>query len=184
MKIIKSKVIPVERDDVDTDLIIPADYLKITDKRGLGQHLFERIAKDINLESYSGRSIMIAGSNFGCGSSREHAAWALYDFGVRVVIASSFADIFYNNALKNGILPLVCGGGQELFAYEGELEVDLEKQNFSYGANTFSFEIDAYSKTCLIEEIDDLDYLFENIEAIKAFDEQRRKNLFFDLSKL
>jgi 3-isopropylmalate/(R)-2-methylmalate dehydratase small subunit len=183
MKIIKSKIIPVRRSDVDTDLIIPADYLKITDKRGLGEHLFERIAEEIGLRDFVGRSVMVAGDNFGCGSSREHAAWALADFGVKVVIAPSFADIFYNNALKNGILPVIAEV-EELIEFDGEVEVDLERQKVFCGEREFDFEIDSYSKRCLMEGMDDMDYLFENIEAIREFDVERAKNLFFDLSKL
>lgn len=186
MKIVRSKIIPVDRNDVDTDLIIPADYLKITDKKGLGKHLFERIRGDIGLGAAEGRSVMVAGDNFGCGSSREHAAWALKDFGVQVVIAKSFADIFYNNALKNLILPVVTGADvvDELMSFDGEIEVDLEKMVVKFDGKEVGFELEEYRRECLLNEMDDLDYLLSNMEAIESFDKKRAKKLFFNVSAL
>ncbi len=186
MKTVKSMVIPVRRDDVDTDLIIPADYLKITDKKGLGAHLFERIRGDIGLGDADGRSIMVAGENFGCGSSREHAAWALKDFGVQVVVAKSFADIFYNNALKNLILPVEVEAEvvNELMSFESEVEVNLEAMVVRFDGREVGFELEEYRRECLLKEMDDLDYILSCSEAIEKFDKARRKKLFFNVSAL
>ncbi len=186
MEIVKSKIIPVKRRDIDTDLIIPADYLKVTDKAGLGDHLLESIADEIELDKFKGREILVAGENFGCGSSREHAAWALADFGVKVVIAPSFADIFYNNALKNLILPIVLDQKfvENLYAFEGEILVNIAAQTVGFADYELGFSIDTYRKQCLLQEMDDFDYLFSNIDAIKAFDEKRAKNLFLNLELL
>lgn len=183
MNVIKSKIVPVKRKDVDTDLIIPAEFLTITTKEGLGKHLFVRIAEDLNLAFYKGRTILVAGENFGCGSSREHAPWALYDWGIRVVIAPSFADIFFNNAMKNGILPIVLDA--DLFDEDAEIEVDLEAQTVTDGrGKKHHFEIDPYRKECLMKGMDDLDYLLSNLGEIEEFDQQRVKHLFFDTDKL
>ncbi len=179
MKTIKSKTIVLKRADIDTDLIIPAEFLTVTDKKGLGKHVFARLrAMDeqfpFNLAENQGRSVLIAGANFGCGSSREHAAWALADWGIRVIIAPSFADIFKNNAFKNGILVV------EMEIIVDEVEVDLPAQTI----NGRHFEIDPYRKECLIKGIDDLDYLFENRQKIADFDRQRAEKLFFNISKI
>lgn len=183
MKIIKSKLVSLLRKDIDTDLIIPAEYLKTTVKVGLGQHLFARIKNEIGLDEFKGRSILIAGENFACGSSREHAAWALNDWGIRVVIAPSFADIFYNNAMKNGIVPISLDL-RDVDA-EGEWEVNLPEQIvISPSGSVYKFEIDSYRKQCLIEGIDDMDYLLANKEAIFDFDQKHADKIFFDTNKL
>lgn len=197
MNIVKSKVIPLNRSDIDTDLIIPAEYLTTTVKEGLGQHVFARLrAMDaqfpFNLEKYKGAEILVAGRNFGCGSSREHAAWALADAGIKVVIASMFADIFYNNALKNGILPLVLEQKvideiceEEAEKGEYEMVVNLEKQQVILAnGEVISFEIDPYRLECLMKGMDDMDYLISNLPAIEKFYAERKKNLFFDLNKI
>lgn len=182
MKIVKSKIVPVGRKDVDTDLIIPAEFLTVTTRDGLGEHLFARVRDELELERFKGREILVAGANFGCGSSREHAAWALADWGVKVVIAPSFADIFYNNALKNGILPVAIDG--EFFDVEGEVEVDLERQVVVIAGHEYDFEIDPYRRECLMKGMEDMDYLLANMEAIKDFDKKHCAHIFFDTSKL
>lgn len=192
MKIIKSNVLPVRRNDVDTDLIIPADFLRIITKDGLGKHLFGRIRDELELDKYHDAQIMVAGENFGCGSSREHAAWALYDFGIRVVIAPSFADIFYNNALKNGILPVVLSADvvdrifndfEKFSRGKYSLTVALESQIVILPDGTeYHFKIDSYRKECLMKGIDDFDYLFANMDAIREFEKEHP--VFFDTSRL
>lgn len=196
MKIIKSKIVPIQRDDIDTDLIIPAEFLTTTTRDGLGKHLFDRLRKTeenfpLNLEKYQGVEIMLVGKNFGCGSSREHAAWALSDWGIKVVIAESFADIFCSNAMKNKILPVVLPEVivKKIFAEEKkgeyEIEVDLERQAVMLpDGKVIQFALDQYRKECLIKEIDDMDYLLENLSEIKEFDRRHSKYIFFDTSVL
>ncbi len=197
MKIVKSKIVPLNRSDVDTDLIIPAEYLTTTVKVGLGKYLFARLKEmdeyfPFNLEKYRDAQILVAGRNFGCGSSREHAAWALSDAGIRVVVSSMFADIFYNNALKNGILPLVVEEKiiDEIFEREAvdggyEMTVDLERQILILAdGRMVAFEIDPYRRECLMLGMDDMDYLAANFEKIETYYIERKKNLFFDLNKI
>lgn len=194
MKIIKSKIVPIRRKDVDTDLIIPAEFLTVTVKTGLGEHLFARIAAELNLSDYKGREILVAGENFGCGSSREHAAWALADWGIKVVIAPSFADIFYNNAMKNGIVPVILGvemidkllndAVSDRRRSGTMVTVDLVKQLVSFDDKSHQFEIDPYRKECLMNGMDDMDYLLVNKPEIEAFDQKHKKHIFFDTSKL
>lgn len=189
---IKSTAIPLNIENVDTDQIIPARFLKATDRKGFGDNVFRdwRFHKDgsvnknfvLNNSKYSG-NVLIAGDNFGCGSSREHAAWAITDYGFKVVVSSFFADIFKGNALNNGLLPVQVSEDflSQLFNKvennpSTELEVDLEKQTITV-ANTDlleSFDIDAYKKTCLINGYDDIDYLVNNKELIEAFEAQRK----------
>ncbi len=184
MEKIKSKIIPLPRRDIDTDLIIPAEFLMVTDKKGLGKHVFSRVREmekdfSFNLEEFLGSEILVVRENFGCGSSREHAAWALSDWGVKVIIAPSFADIFYNNALKNNILPIVTSEEiVEDMLKGGTAEVDLPQQKVIFYEREFSFEIDPYRKECLIHRMDDMDYLLSNMKEIKAFDKKHK--LFFD----
>lgn len=186
------------RRDVDTDLIIPGEFLTVTDKVGLGQHVFARLRADdpefsFNLDKYQGAQILVARDNFGCGSSREHAAWALYDWGIRAVIAPSFADIFFNNSMKNGIVPIVLDDEivETIFEREGSLdsdyviEVDLPEQRVVLpGGEIHQFEIDPYRKECIVKGMDDLDYLLSNMPEIKAFDQKHREEIFFDISKI
>ena len=186
-----SRAIPLTIENVDTDQIIPARFLKVTDRNGFGDNLFKdwKCKKDgtlnsefvLNQSTYYG-SILIAGDNFGCGSSREHAAWALADYGFRVVISSFFADIFKGNALNNGILPIqVTKDFLEILFQEVkkdpsvELIINLELQTISIKNtehNNEHFDIDPYKKTCLINGYDDIDYLLSKKETIEAFEAQ------------
>jgi len=188
---LQSRAIPLHIENVDTDQIIPARFLKSTDREGFGNNVFRdwRYHKDgtintdfvLNDSKYSG-SILVAGDNFGCGSSREHAAWAITDFGFKVVVSSFFADIFKGNALNNGLLPVQVSPAflsdlmQKIVSNpETELVVDLEKQIISVKDSELSenFEIDAYKKTCMINGYDDIDYLINNKEQIEAFEAQK-----------
>jgi 3-isopropylmalate/(R)-2-methylmalate dehydratase small subunit len=191
---LQSKVIPLPIENIDTDQIIPARFLKVTNKIGFGNNLFRDWRYDkldnpinsfvLNDETFSG-SILVAGDNFGCGSSREHAAWALADYGFKVVVSSYFADIFKGNALNNGILPILVSTAflkeiiEKILANpETELVVNLEKQTLAI-ANTNreeSFEIDAYKKICMINGYDDIDFLVSNKDKITAFENNNSNN--------
>lgn len=183
---LKSTAVPLSIENIDTDQIIPARFLKATTREGFGDNLFRDWRYDaennpikdfvLNDTTYSGK-ILVAGKNFGCGSSREHAAWAIYDFGFRVVVSSFFADIFKNNALNNGLLPIVVSDSflkQMLAAIESkpttELVVDLQNQILQVGSVKESFEINAYKKTCLMNGYDDIDYLISLNKEIREFD--------------
>jgi 3-isopropylmalate/(R)-2-methylmalate dehydratase small subunit len=181
-----STAIPLPIENIDTDQIIPARFLKATTREGFGNNLFrdwryqsdEVVNKDfvLNNSRYGGK-ILIAGKNFGCGSSREHAAWALYDFGFRVVVSSFFADIFKNNALNNGLLPVVV---TDRFLHRlltsiqqeptTEIRVDLPSQTIRVGEVSESFEINAYKKICMTHGYDDIDYLLSLRQEIRTFD--------------
>ncbi len=190
-QILESAMVPLTIENVDTDQIIPARFLKATDRKGFGENLFRdwRFTNDnqpkkdfiLNDTQYSG-AILVAGNNFGCGSSREHAAWALADYGFRVVVSSFFADIFKGNALNNGILPIQVSPQelQEVFtAIESnpsiQAKVDLETQQFRIDESgiVISFEINAYKKMCMLNGYDDIDYLLSQKEAIIAFEQNR-----------
>lgn len=186
-----STAIPLPVENVDTDQIIPARFLKAVERKGFGDNLFRDWRYDrqnqpkpdfvLNDPTYSGK-ILIAGKNFGSGSSREHAAWALYDFGLKVVVSSFFADIFKNNALNNGLLPVVVTPGflQKLFDTIGqnpaaEFKVELESQtiiNLTSGESE-NFEINPYKKHCLINGLDDIDYLVSLKDDIAEFEKTR-----------
>lgn len=187
---LQSRTIPLSVENVDTDQIIPARFLKATDRKGFGDNVFRdwRYHKDgtvntdfvLNDSKYSG-SILVAGDNFGCGSSREHAAWAITDFGFKVVVSSFFADIFKGNALNNGLLPVQVSKeflSDLLQQIESnphtELTVNLIDQTISVNDSDLSedFEIDAYKKTCLINGYDDIDYLLSKKAEIEAFEQQ------------
>ncbi|MEY3874008.1 MAG: hypothetical protein RL363_729 [Bacteroidota bacterium] len=184
---ITSKFIPLRIENVDTDQIIPARFLKATTKDGFGKNLFRdwRYENDdetkpkadfvLNQKQYTG-AILVAAKNFGCGSSREHAAWSIQDYGFKVVVSSFFADIFKNNALNNGVLPVTVSDAflQQIFAQgpDDTLTVDLEKQTIvidKTGA-TETFDINAYKKTCMLNGYDDIDYLLSMKEAIEKFE--------------
>ena len=193
MNIITSQIIPVNRSHVDTDLIIPAEFLRSVTKIGFGQYLFARLrAADknfsFNLEKYQVSKIMVAGMNFGCGSSREHAAWALADWGIRIIIAPSFADIFHQNALNNQILPIVLSEQviEMIFAEETrhtryEITVDLSNQTVVLPSGEIhSFSIDPYRKECLLHGMDDFDYLVSKHSQIDAFEQKNKSKRFFD----
>jgi len=185
---ITSHAVAIPSNDIDTDQIVPARYLKMTDKAGLGAALFAdwRYNADgspkpdfiLNTPGARGAQILLAGDNFGCGSSREHAPWALTGFGFRAVVSTSFADIFQNNSLKNGLLPIIVTPDvhAELMALvarapQTELSVDLDKQTLTLPAGrTVSFPIDAFSKACLLKGTDELGYLLSFEPQIAAFE--------------
>ena len=184
---IKSRFIPLRIENVDTDQIIPARFLKATTKDGFGKNLFRdwRYENDneaqpkadfvLNQKQYAGE-ILVAAKNFGCGSSREHAAWSIQDYGFKVVVSSFFADIFKNNALNNGVLPVTVTDAflQQIFAVGAKdtLTVDLEKQTITIDATgaTEKFDINSYKKTCLLNGYDDIDYLLSMKTEIEAYE--------------
>ena len=189
---ITSRFIPLRIENVDTDQIIPARFLKATTKEGFGKNLFRdwRYENDdetkpktdfvLNQKQFSGE-ILVAAKNFGCGSSREHAAWSLQDYGFKVVVSSFFADIFKNNALNNGVLPVTVSDAflQAIFTEgaDATLSIDLEKQTITIdttGASE-SFEINAYKKTCMLNGYDDIDYLLSMKEEIEQFEVNHNK---------
>jgi len=186
-----STAIPLDIENIDTDQIIPARFLKATDRKGFGDNVFRDWRYDkngkvntsfiLNDPKYSG-SILVAGDNFGCGSSREHAAWALAGYGFKVIVSSFFADIFKGNALNNGLLPVQVSPeflGVLLNEIKSnpdtKLVVNLNNQTISVDGTSFkeTFDIDPYKKTCMINGYDDIDYLLSKKDKIKAFEEQR-----------
>jgi len=188
---IQTTAVPLNIEDVDTDQIIPARFLKATTREGFGDNLFRdwRYNSDntpkqdfvLNNPRYSG-DILVVGKNFGCGSSREHAAWAIYDYGFKVVVSSFFADIFRNNALNNGLLPVVVSPDflSSLFAAIREnpaaaIKVDLENQEITIVATgqKEKFDINSYKKTCLVNGYDDIDYLLSLKDQVEAFEQSR-----------
>ena len=173
--------------NIDTDMIIPKQFLKTIKRTGLGKSLFYEMRYDengkiiedfiLNKEPYNKSKILLAGKNFGCGSSREHAPWALSDFGIRTVISSSFADIFYNNCFKNGILPInideqVISELAEYSKRKEEIEISLENQEIKYGNKISKFDVDAFKKKCLIEGLDDIALSMEKISQIDSFEKE------------
>ena len=171
--------------NIDTDMIIPKQFLKTIKRTGLGKNLFYELRYDnegniisdfiLNKEPYKNTKILIAGKNFGCGSSREHAPWALLDFGITCVISSSYADIFYNNCFKNGILPITISNDQvkELSEYSKRKEkilIDLKDQKIIFGNKEISFELDEFKKKCLIEGLDDIALSLEKSEKISEYE--------------
>lgn len=184
---LKSTAVPVEIENIDTDQIIPARFLKATTREGFGENLFRDWRYDgegkpkadfvLNDKTYSGK-ILVAGKNFGCGSSREHAAWSIYDFGFRVVISSFFADIFKNNALNNALLPVQVSDSFLKKIFEAVknnpstiITVDLQHQKVILeDGSSESFDINAYKKTCLTNGYDDIDYLLSLRDEIKQFE--------------
>lgn len=187
---IQSRFVPINIENIDTDQIIPARFLKATTKDGFGKNLFRdwRYENDdeskkiahfpLNMSQFDGE-ILVAGKNFGCGSSREHAAWSILDYGFRVVVSSFFADIFRNNALNNGVLPVQVSDEflQRIFLQDNntELTVDLEKQIITINSTGEQehFEINSYKKTCLLNGYDDIDYLLSIKKEIQQFETQR-----------
>ena len=177
--------------NIDTDMIIPKQFLKTIKRTGLGKSLFYEMRYDengkiindfiLNKDPYNKSKILLAGKNFGCGSSREHAPWALSDFGIKCVISSSFADIFYNNCFKNGILPIKIDDKMvlELAEYSKRKEVidiNLEKQEIKYGNKVIKFKVDAFKKKCLIEGLDDIALSMEKISQIDNFEKKLIKD--------
>jgi 3-isopropylmalate/(R)-2-methylmalate dehydratase small subunit len=198
----KGVVAPMDRANVDTDLIIPKQFLKSIKRTGFGPNLFDELryldegqpGQDcsnrpvnetfpLNFPRYKGASILLARKNFGCGSSREHAPWALDDYGFRAVIAPSFADIFFNNCFKNGLLPIVLDEEvvdqlfAEMHAQEGyELTVDLDKQQvIKPNGETIAFEVDEFRKHCLLNGLDDIGLTLEDADDIRAYEANRRE---------
>ncbi len=173
--------------NIDTDMIIPKQFLKTIKRTGLGKSLFYEMRYDeqgkmvedfiLNKEPFDKSKILIAGKNFGCGSSREHAPWALSDFGIKCIISSSFADIFYNNCFKNGILPIKTSEENilEISQYskrQEQIEINLEKQQVNFGNKTINFKIDEFKKKCLIEGLDDIALSMEKISQINDFEKR------------
>ena len=185
---------PLDILNIDTDMIIPKQFLKTIKRSGLGKNLFDemRYARDgselpgfvLNKAPYRQAEILVAGDNFGCGSSREHAPWALLDFGIRCVISTSFADIFYNNCFKNGILPIIVSADERdaLLADAADIEnpelsIDLVSQTIRRpNGVTISFEVDAFRKKCLLEGLDDIGLTMEKSSAIDSFEAARSQS--------
>jgi len=172
--------------NIDTDMIIPKQFLKTIKRTGLGKNLFFEIRYDnegkeikdfiLNQEPYNKSKILITGKNFGCGSSREHAPWALLDFGITCVLSSSYADIFYNNCFKNGILPIVLEEEKikELSEYSKrreEISIDLKEEKIFFGNKEIKFEIDSFKKKCLLDGLDDVALSLEKVEKISSFED-------------
>ncbi|WP_130470890.1 3-isopropylmalate dehydratase small subunit [Candidatus Magnetaquicoccus inordinatus] len=199
---LQALVVPIDRANVDTDAIIPKQFLKSINRSGFGPNLFDEwryldrgepgqscVGRPLNPDfalnqpRYQGAQILLSRDNFGCGSSREHAPWALLDYGIRVVIAPSFADIFFNNCFKNGILPIVLTGEQvdqlmqECVAQEGyQLTVDLETQSLSTpSGEKFSFVVDPFRRHCLLHGLDDIGLTLQHVSAIELYEQQRRQ---------
>jgi len=177
--------------NVDTDMIIPKQFLKTIKRTGLGKSLFfEMRYKDngtkieefvLNKKPYNNSSILLVGKNFGCGSSREHAPWALLDFGIKCIISSSFADIFYNNCFKNGMLPIVLDQEkiEDLIQYskrKESIEINLAKQEIVFGNKSIKFNIDAFKKKCLLNGLDDIALSLEKLDKISSFENNFAKN--------
>jgi 3-isopropylmalate/(R)-2-methylmalate dehydratase small subunit len=190
--LINSQAVPLPSENIDTDQIIPARFLKSISKEGFGENLFRDWRYNVhtnepnpdfvlNNPKYSGE-ILVAGNNFGCGSSREHAAWALTDYGFKVVVSSYFADIFKGNALNNGLLPVKVSEGYLKDLIETvtqnpstQITVDVDKQTISFNGKTESFELDSYKKICLMNGYDDIDFLTSKKDAIKTFEQKTQK---------
>ena len=177
--------------NVDTDMIIPKQFLKTIKRSGLGKSLFFEMRYDekgkkikkfvLNNNPYDSSSILITGKNFGCGSSREHAPWALLDFGIKCVISSSFADIFYNNCFKNGMLPIILDEEKiaELVQYserKENIEINLQEQEITFGNKRIKFKIDSFKKKCLLEGLDDIALSLEKSEKISLYEDKINKN--------
>jgi len=177
--------------NVDTDMIIPKQFLKTIKRTGLGKSLFfemryndegKKIGKFVlNNEPFNKSSILITGKNFGCGSSREHAPWALLDFGIRCLIGPSFADIFYNNCFKNGMLPIILDKNkiEEIIQYserKENIEVNLAEQEIIFGNKKVKFEIDSFKKKCLLNGLDDIALSLEKLEKISSYENKMKKN--------
>ena len=177
--------------NIDTDMIIPKQFLKTIKRTGLGKNLFFEMRYDdegkeikdftLNNKPFNNSKILIAGNNFGCGSSREHAPWALLDFGITCVISSSYADIFYSNCFKNGILPIILEEEKikELSEYSNrkeEISIDLNEQKIVYGNNETKFDIDPFKKKCLLEGLDDIALSLEKSKQIDTYEKKLKEN--------
>jgi 3-isopropylmalate/(R)-2-methylmalate dehydratase small subunit len=203
---------PMDRANVDTDMIIPKQFLKSIKRSGFGKNLFDELRYldegypdqscdgrpvnaefPLNFERYQGASVLLARENFGCGSSREHAPWALDDYGFRAILASSYADIFYNNSFKNGLLPVVLDESiidqlfAEMYALKGyQLTIDLDRQLVvTPTGESFSFEVDDFRRHCLLNGLDDIGLTLNDADYIKAYEKKRRTEApwLFDMIK-
>jgi len=188
---LKGRAAPFPVANVDTDMIIPKNFLKTIVRTGLGKNLFndmrynddgsEKADFVLNKPAYRNAQILVAGENFGCGSSREHAPWAIMDFGIRCIIAPSYADIFYNNCFKNGILPIVLPQMQvdEIMKIaekeDNEISIDLEPQNISAGDKIYQFDIDGFRKHCLVNGLDDIGLTMQKAGDINHYEEKMEK---------
>ena len=177
--------------NVDTDMIIPKQFLKTIKRTGLGKGLFFEMRYDesgkkidkfiLNKEPYNNSQILLVGKNFGCGSSREHAPWALLDFGIKCLIGTSFADIFYNNCFKNGMLPIILEQTKidELIEYskrKEKIEINLSQEEIIFGNKRIKFEIDPFKKTCLLDGLDDIALSLEKSKKISSYEDMIKKN--------
>ena len=182
---------PMPLVNIDTDMIIPKQFLKTIKRSGLGVNAFAEMRYNsdgsevgdfvLNKSAYREASILVAGDNFGCGSSREHAPWALLDFGIKCVISPSYADIFYNNCFKNGILPIIMDEKtiQELAEYAkrgSEIEIKIEEQEIVYGNKSVKFELDSFKKKCLMEGIDDIGLSLEKAPSINSYEDKIKES--------
>jgi 3-isopropylmalate/(R)-2-methylmalate dehydratase small subunit len=185
-KKIKSIITPLDKVNVDTDQIVPKQFLKLVQKSGFGKFLFynwryddhEHLKSDfiLNDPKYQNSKILVAGDNFGCGSSREHAVWALLDYGFSVIVSTSFADIFYSNCFKNGLLPIILNGKivEKLQRETGEVEVNLENQVIKTSSETIPFDIDSHKKKILLEGLDDIAQTLLYEKQISDFEKQSK----------
>ena len=177
--------------NIDTDMIIPKQFLKTIKRTGLGKSLFYEMRYDengkknyefvLNQEPYNNSSILLAGKNFGCGSSREHAPWALLDFGIQCIISPSFADIFYNNCFKNGMLPIILDEKkiEEIIQYaerKENIEINLKDEQIKFGNKIIKFEIDSFKKKCLLDGLDDIEMSLAHSEKISSYEDKNKKN--------
>lgn len=182
-----SKVIPVNLDNVDTDMIIPAQHLKSVSKEGFGQHLFSNLRQMypdfiLNQAEFADGKVLFSKANFGCGSSREHAAWAIQQYGVQAVVCSSFGDIFFNNSAKNGLLLITLPEAtmekwinKSLSDSTQQVNIDLDKQTISFAGETHKFEYDSFRKHCLLNGLDDLDYLLSQDKEITHYEQKNSR---------
>jgi 3-isopropylmalate/(R)-2-methylmalate dehydratase small subunit len=184
--VVTSRAVSLPLDDIDTDQIIPARFLTATTREGMGQHLFadlrNRPGFPLNSQNAVGAAILVAGANFGCGSSREHASWALGGFGFRAVVSSAFADIFRSNAMKNGILPVAVGPATLATLHalvsgapDATLTVDLDRQTLTWPGGSEHFHVDPFSKQCLLHGVDELGYLLRHEGSITLFEAHRSR---------
>jgi len=189
--ILKGIPVNLPMTNVDTDMIIPKQFLKTIKRTGLGKSLFFEMRYDengkekqdfiLNKKPYNNSSILLTGKNFGCGSSREHAPWALLDFGIKCVISPSFADIFYNNCFKNGMLPIILDENkiEELNEYskrKESIEINLTEQKIIFGNKIIKFEIDSFKKKCLLKGLDDIALSLEKLKKINSYEDKIKKN--------
>lgn len=187
---LKSIAIPLPIVNIDTDMIIPANFMTSVSRDGYAKNVFRRLRDNdpnfpFNLDKYQNAKIVVAEDNFGCGSSREHAVWALVGFGIKAIIAPSFADIFASNSAKNGLVLIKQDEVKVkellnlLKEQDLEIEVDLESQKYSYNDKSYDFDYDSFSKHCILNGLDDIDYILSQKEHVKSYNQKRKNNIFF-----